>query len=89
MGADCKSKKDSAVLKSLISATGISEDLISSEIKALSARAGVNPHELTIEDLRQILADYVQDVLLSAKEQLDAKKSNVSEPTPLFPIDVN
>ena len=89
MGADSNAKKDSEVLKSLILATGISENLISSEIKALSVRAGVNPNELTIEDLRQILAEYVQDVLLSAKEELDAKKAIAGELTPLFPIDMS
>lgn len=83
--------QDKNILKNLISATGISEDLISSEIKTLTERAGILPQDLTIEDLRQILAEYVQEVLLSAKEQFDTKKSQVSsaEFTPLFPIDVN
>ena len=93
MGDNLKDKSGSEILKNLISATGISEDLISPEVKSLAHRAGIDSEDLTIEDLRQILAEYVQEVLLSAKEQFDAKKS--SEPksnnefTPLFPLDVN
>ena len=82
-------REKNKVLKQLISATGISEDLISDELKLLSARAGLRPQELTIEDLRQILSEYVQEVLLSAKEHFDAKKVVAVELTPLFPGDVS
>lgn len=67
-------RANSELLKNLISATGISEELISSELTQLTNRAGIKPEDLTIEDLRQILADYVQEVLLSAKAEFDAKK---------------
>ncbi len=87
------------ILTNLIAATGISEELISSEIKSLTDRAGIKPQDLTIEDLRQILAEYVQEVLLSAKEEFDSKKSSEkssvkslnpeAELTPFFPFDVN
>lgn len=63
------------VLKSLIQATGISEELISPELKSLTDRAGLSVENLTIEDLRLILAEYVQEVLLSAKEQFDSQNS--------------
>ena len=63
------------VLKSLIQATGISEELISPELKSLTDRAGLSAETLTIEDLRLILAEYVQEVLLSAKEQFDSQNS--------------
>jgi hypothetical protein len=66
------------LLKNLIQATGISEDLISPELKNLTARAGLSEDALTIEDLRLILAEYVQEVLLSAKEQFDSE--NAVEP---------
>ncbi len=66
---------DQDVLKSLIQATGISEELISPELKSLTDRAGLSEENLTIEDLRLILAEYVQEVLLSAKEQFDSKNS--------------
>ena len=83
-------KEEKALLKNLISATGISETLIQSELIKLSQRAGIQPQDLTIEDLRQILADYVQDVLVSAKEHFKKEESKVSPEdsfTPLFPRD--
>ena len=81
------------ILKNLIQATGISEELISSEIKLLTDRAGIPEQDITIEDLRLILADYVQEVLLSAKEQFKEHHSSEKHElpkdfTPLFPLDV-
>ena len=49
-------------------ATGLPDELISEELTRLLATAGVRPEDLTIDDLRQILADYVQDILVAAKE---------------------
>jgi len=79
------------ILKNLIQATGISEELISTEIKALVERAGIRPHDLTIDDLRVILSDYVQEVLLSAKEHCETQTSRSENPnnfTLLFPLDL-
>ncbi len=69
MSGRLQAKDDPQILQNLISATGLSEELISSELKLLSERAGLDPKDLTIEDLRQILAEYVQEVLLTAKEK--------------------
>ena len=81
------------ILRNLIQATGISEELISSEIKLLTDRAGIQEQDITIEDLRLILAEYVQEVLLSAKEQFKALESSEKNEmpkdfTPRFPLDV-
>ncbi len=89
MSADSQDQNGPNIIKKLISATGISEELISTELANLSSRAGIHPEDLTIEDLRQILAEYVQEVLLSAKEQFDEKAALEKGLTPLFPIDAN
>lgn len=56
-------------------ATGLPPDLIADELARLIERAGVQKSEMTLEDLRQILAEYVQDVLLAAKEDLNQAPS--------------
>ncbi len=92
MSTSSQDSNDPEMLQNLISATGISEDLISSELKQLTARAGIDPKDLTIEDLRQILADYVQEVLLSAKAEFDSKKPKatpITEFTPPLSSDAN
>ena len=50
-------------------ATGLPNDLISRELEQLVTAAGADKSSLTLEDLRTILADYVQEVLLAAKEE--------------------
>lgn len=56
-------------------ATGLPPELIADELQKLINAAGVEKSEMTLEDLRRILAEYVQDVLLSVKEELAAKES--------------
>ncbi len=75
------------ILKNLIQATGISEELISPELKLLTERAGIPEQDLTIEDLRLILAEYVQEVLLSAKEQFDSQNCPETKEAALLPLD--
>lgn len=51
-------------------ATGLPTDLIADELARLIEAAGVQKSEMTLEDLRRILAEYVQDVLVSVKDEL-------------------
>ncbi|MCO5143473.1 MAG: hypothetical protein M9962_10330 [Oligoflexia bacterium] len=48
--------------------TGLPENLIGEELKALLLRKGVNPEQLTMESLREALADYLAHVVLEAEE---------------------
>jgi hypothetical protein len=50
-------------------ATGLPQEWIANELGNLLAAAGVERSELTIDDLRRVLSDYVQDVLLQAHDQ--------------------
>ena len=69
-------------------ATGLPQDLVAGELEQLLKAAGMERTELTIDELRNILAEYVQDVLVAAKESLAAEEktsSNVNPPEP-FPL---
>jgi hypothetical protein len=50
-------------------ATGLPSELVAKELEQLIASAGSDRANLTLDDLRAILAEYVQDVLLAAKEE--------------------
>lgn len=57
------------LLSDVVTATGLPEDLVSAELNRLVEKAGKNPNDLSIEDLRMILAEYVQDVLLACHKE--------------------
>jgi hypothetical protein len=59
------------LLKDVTEATGLPEELISNELAEMLRRAGHSPETLTMEGLRKVMADYLQDVLLGAKEFFD------------------
>lgn len=50
-------------------ATGLPGDLITAELSGLLSAAGIERENLTLDDLRAVLADYVQDILLAAQEE--------------------
>ncbi len=57
------------LLADVVTATGLPEDLVTVELNRLVAKAGKKPEDLTLEELRLILAEYVQDVLLAAHRE--------------------
>jgi hypothetical protein len=63
------------MLETVVTATGLPDELINEELNMLVAKAGLKPEEMTLDDLRMILAEYVQDVLLAAKEDCDKEQA--------------
>jgi len=59
-----------ALLEMLVLATGLPEGEVHRELQSLMVQYGKNPETLTMDDLRQLMRDYVQDVLVDAKERL-------------------
>lgn len=59
-----------ALLETLVIATGLPERDIRRELQALMLKYGKRPETLTMDDLRQLMRDYVQDVLVETKERL-------------------
>jgi hypothetical protein len=59
-----------ALLETLVLATGLPEGDVKSELQALMQKYGKTPETLTMDDLRQLMRDYVQDVLLETKQKL-------------------
>lgn len=59
-----------ALLRVLIQSTGLPMDAVEREIKRLLDARNLRAEELTLEDVREILAFYLQDVLTEAKTSL-------------------
>ncbi len=57
------------LLRVLVESTGLPNEAVEREIQTLIAKRGMNPDGLTLEDVRELLAAYLQDVLLEAKAQ--------------------
>lgn len=55
-------------LEELLQATGLPLEPIQAEVKRLIQKNGLASQDLTIEDLREVLVDYLQDTLLEAKQ---------------------
>lgn len=56
------------LLDILVVGTGLPENGVRQELLELINRNGKTPDALTMDDLREILADYLQDVLLAARD---------------------
>lgn len=58
-----------ALLEMVILATGLPEGEIRRELQTLMQQHGKSADTLTTDDLREIMAEYLQDILLAAKER--------------------
>lgn len=61
-----------ALLEVLAEASGLPSDLVQQELIELIKAQGKNEKAVTLDDLREILAAYLQDVLVQAKEDLES-----------------
>jgi len=58
------------LFRQVTEATGLPKEEISNELAGLLEAAGFQPENMSLDDLRAVLAEYVQDILLAAKEEL-------------------
>ena len=55
------------LIRTLIQASGLPPESLSRELERLLARRGLRESDLTLEDVREILASYLQDTLIEAQ----------------------
>lgn len=58
-----------ALLKQVVESTGLPENLVSEEIQALRQKAGISEQDMTLENLRKIVASYLQDVWVEKQKE--------------------
>lgn len=59
------------LIDELASASGLPIDLIGQELSRIVAASGLHTSDVTLDELREMLALYLQDVLLDAKKSLE------------------
>ena len=57
-----------ALLSLIASNTGLPENTVTQELGTLVDGAGLDSNVVTLDDLRRVLAEYAQEILLSAKQ---------------------
>lgn len=55
--------------------TGLPPEMVQKELRRLLAKSGLDAQALTLEDVRELLAVYLQDVLLQVKEAQNESQS--------------
>jgi hypothetical protein len=58
------------LLRILIEATGLPKDSLEREMKRILDQRGLKEEDLTLEDLREVIAAYLQDALVEAKNSV-------------------
>ncbi len=59
-----------ALISILVDATGLPKAWVETELRALMNKRGFSSESLTLESMREILAEFMQDVLVAAKNEL-------------------
>ncbi|MGZ3722066.1 MAG: hypothetical protein ACXVA9_03990 [Bdellovibrionales bacterium] len=57
-----------SLLKLLIESTGLPPEAVERELNKVLAKGGFQREQLTLDDVRELLSIYLQDVLVEAKE---------------------
>lgn len=60
--------KGQELIDQMCTATGLPGDLIQKELITLMNKAGKNPDDISMSDLRAVIVEYLQEVLLEAKD---------------------
>ena len=59
-----------ALISILVEATGLPKAWVETELRLLMTKRGLSTDGMTLESMREILAEFMQDVLLTAKNNL-------------------
>ncbi|WP_413585878.1 hypothetical protein [Bdellovibrio sp. HCB274] len=66
---------DKGLAQTVIEATGLPQRAVDGELQKLMTAHGTNADELTIEQLREIMADYLNQVFLEIASQEEIKSA--------------
>lgn len=58
--------------RAVVAATGLPQEPVAKEFQALLERYGKNPDSLTMEELREVMAEYLQIVFLEMQTEISA-----------------
>ncbi len=55
--------------KTVVQATGLPQNPVEKELQSLLVKHGTSPEDLTLDQLRDVMAEYLQTVFLEIAEQ--------------------
>lgn len=58
------------LLRTIIEATGLPGDSLEKEMDRMIRERGLDPHNISLDDIREVLATYLQDALCEAKDSV-------------------
>lgn len=61
--------------KAVVAATGLPQDPVEREFNSLLEKHGKNPESLTLDELREVMADYLQTVFLEMPVENSAESA--------------
>ena len=64
-----------ALIKEIARGTGLPEDWVQQRLRGLMAASGLDPETAGLEQLREVLATLVQDVLIEAKASIRSQET--------------
>lgn len=59
------------IFRTITEATGLPEEMIRQELGKILAAKGIARDEVTMEDIRTALADYLREVIIHAKDKFE------------------
>ncbi|MEZ4871420.1 MAG: hypothetical protein R2827_04065 [Bdellovibrionales bacterium] len=59
---------DHKLLDQVIDLTGLPSHFVRPRLEAMLQKKGIEPEAVTLDDLRVVLVDFLQDVIVEAKE---------------------
>ena len=65
------STRGNKLITEIASNTGLPETLMTQELDRLVESAGLESNIVSLDDLRRVLAEYAQEVLMQVKEEQD------------------
>ena len=63
---------ENGLLKSVVAATGLPEKPVQNELSSLIARSGLSCDDLTLDELREVMAEYLNLVFLEMAQSEDS-----------------
>jgi hypothetical protein len=62
------------LLRKVVQATGLPQDPVQKELEVFIEQHGISPQDLTLDELRDVMVEYLQSVFL----ELQKERKNVS-----------
>ncbi len=59
------------LFKKVTKSTGLPEDIMAGELDRILSSNGINSSEVTLDELRAVLSDYLKEVIIKAKDEFD------------------